>query len=345
MARRPIPSRLTLKRLEQVMASSTVRYAVRSDKTIVFNNESGDVTISVRDGLLRAAVTWHPRVPLRLADDLAQLLDDWNRRATGLTAAGDRATFGDLIIVGAHSGHPVGAGIDNDQLRHIMTDEITLCMEFLAFMEQTFPDTRFESVKTPGQGPARELDASPRDEKNPSALFPEKLTRFSLETGDGPRPSPVTNVRLLRILAGTGWMVQPQAAREDGYITRTDAGVLVGFSLADGHLRVEVPWNSRVEKREVQPQSLRATLRAVTGWNVDSRLLTMIVEPDDDAPGDLQVKRPVRVVAYGIWCLAAGVSDRQFTELVVEAAEEAEKFIQYCRSSFMKEEEDDGAGA
>ena len=148
MARRPIPSRLTLKRLEQVMASSTVRYAVRSDKTIVFNTESGDVTISVRDGLLRAAVTWHPRVPLRLADDLAQLLDDWNRRATGLTAAGDRATFGDLIIVGAHSGHPVGAGIDNDQLRHIMTDEITLCMEFLAFMEQTFPDTRFESVKT-----------------------------------------------------------------------------------------------------------------------------------------------------------------------------------------------------
>ena len=50
MARRPIPSRLTLKRLEQVMASSTVRYAVRSDKTIVFNTESGDVTISVRDG-------------------------------------------------------------------------------------------------------------------------------------------------------------------------------------------------------------------------------------------------------------------------------------------------------
>ena len=71
----------------------------------------------------------------------------------------------------------------------------------------------------------------------------------------------------------------------------------------------------------------------------------MIVEPDDDAPGDLQVKRPVRVVAYGIWCLAAGVSDRQFTELVVEAAGEAEKFIQYCRSSFMKDEEDDGAGA
>jgi len=325
VARRPIPSRLTLKRLEQVMASSTVRYAVRSDKTIVFNTESGDVTISVRDGLLRAAVTWHPRVPLRLADDLAQLLDDWNRRATGLTAAGDRATFGDLIIVGAHSGHPVGAGIDNDQLRHIMTDEITLCMEFLAFMEQC--------------GGARR-----GVEGNPSALFPEKLTRFSLETGDGPRPSPVTNVRLLRILAGTGWMVQPQAAREDGYITRTDAGVLVGFSLADGHLRVEVPWNSRVEKREVQPRSLRATLRAVTGWNVDSRLLTMIVEPDDDAPGDLQVERPVRVVAYGIWCLAVGVSDRQFTELVVEAAEEAEKFIQYCRSSFMKEE-DDGAGA
>ena len=259
MARRPIPSRLTLKRLEQVMASSTVRYAVRSDKTIVFNTESGDVTISVRDGLLRAAVTWHPRVPLRLADDLAQILDDWNRRATGLTAAGDRATFGDLIIVGAHSGHPVGAGIDNDQLRHIMTDEITLCMEFLAFMEQTFPDTRFESVKTPGQGPARELDASPRDEKNPSALFPEKLTRFSLETGDGPRPSPVTDARLRRILAGTGWMVQPQASREDGYITRTDAGVLVGFSLADDHLRVEVPWNSRVEKREVRPQSLRTT--------------------------------------------------------------------------------------
>ena len=86
-------------------------------------------------------------------------------------------------------------------------------------------------------------------------------------------------------------MVQPQAAREDGYITRTDAGVLVGFSLADGHLRVEVPWNSRVEKREVQPRSLRATLRAVTGWNVDSRLLTMIVEPDDDAPGDLQIER------------------------------------------------------
>ena len=76
MARRPIPSRLTLKRLEQVMASSTVLYAVRSDKTIVFNTESGDVTISVRDGLLRAAVTWHPWVPLRLADDLAQLLDD-----------------------------------------------------------------------------------------------------------------------------------------------------------------------------------------------------------------------------------------------------------------------------
>ena len=45
MARRPIPSRLTLKRLEQVMASSTVLYAVRSDKTIVFNNESGNVTI------------------------------------------------------------------------------------------------------------------------------------------------------------------------------------------------------------------------------------------------------------------------------------------------------------
>jgi len=71
----------------------------------------------------------------------------------------------------------------------------------------------------------------------------------------------------------------------------------------------------------------------------------MIVEPDDDAPGDLQVERPVRVVAYGIWCLAAGVSDRQFTELVVEAAGEAEKFIRYCRSSFVKEEEDDGAGA
>ena len=42
--------------------------------------------------------------------------------------------------------------------------------------------------------------------------------------------------------------------------------------------------------------------------------------------------------------MAAGVSDRQFTELVVEAAGEAEKFIQYCRSSFVKEE-DDGAGA
>ena len=51
------------------------------------------------------------------------------------------------------------------------------------------------------------------------------------------------------------------------------------------------------------------------------------------------------MVAYGIWCLAAGVNDRQFTELVVEAAGEAEKFIQYCRSNFMKEEEDDGAGA
>ena len=126
------------------------------------------------------------------------------------------------------------------------------------------------------------------------------------------------NVRLLWILAGTGWMVQPQASREDGYITRTDAGVLVGFSLADDHLRVEVPWNSRVEKREMQPQSLRATLRAVTRWNVNSRLLTMIVEPDDDAPGDLQVKRPVRVVAYGIWCLAAGVNNRQFTKLVVK---------------------------
>ena len=63
---------------------------------------------------------------------------------------------------------------------------------------------------------------------------------------------------------------------------------------------IAFPWNSRVEKREMQPQSLRATLRAVTGWNVDSRLLTIIIKPDDDAPGDLQVTRPVRVVAYGI---------------------------------------------
>ena len=345
MARRLTPSRLTPKRLEQVMASSTVLYAVRSDKTIVFNNESGNVTISVHDGLLRATATWHPRVPLRLADDLAQIFDDWNRRGNGLTAAGDQATLNGLIIVGAHSARPVEAGIDNDQLRHIMTDEITLCMEFLAFMEQIFPDTRFESVKKSGQGPAREPDASPYDERNPLVLFPEKLTRFSLETGDGPRPSPVTNVRLLRILTGTGWVVQPQTSREDGYITRTDAGVLVGFSLDDGHLNVEVPWNSRVEKHEVRPQSLRTTLRAVTGWNVDSRLLTMIVEPDDDAPGDSHAKRPVRVVAYGTWCLATGVNDRQFTELVVEAAGEAEKFIQYCRSNFMKEKEDDGAGA
>jgi len=214
-------------------------------------------------------------VPLRLADDLAQLLDDWNRRATGLTAAGDRATFGDLIIVGAHSGHPVGAGIDNDQLRHIMTDEITLCMEFLAFMEQTFPDTRFESVKTPGQGPARELDASPRDEETPSALFPEKLTRFSLETGDGPRPSPVTNVRLRRILAGTGWMVQPQAAREDGYITRTDAGVLVGFSLADGHLLLgPIPQDYRsgsLQDGQTVQGALGADLRQGAGGGVEQQ--------------------------------------------------------------------------
>ena len=187
MARRPIPSRLTPKRLEQVLASSTAFYAVQPDKTIFLNAEGGTITISVHDGLLRVAATWHPHAPLRLADDLAQLLDDWNRRGNGLIAAGDRTTLGSLIIVGAHSGRPVGAGIDDGQLRHILTDEIALCLEFLVFMEQAFPDTRFGPAKKPGpgQGLERELDASPHGEENPLGLPPEKVTRFDLKADDG----------------------------------------------------------------------------------------------------------------------------------------------------------------
>ena len=142
-----VPARLTVKRLEQVVAEVLGGdYAVAPDKSIWWGHKEGTVLFAAQDDHLKVTIQWPPKASPLLGGALEFVANIWNQRDGVPTAAVDADGDGQLHLCGTFT-LPLGGGVTRDQLARHVEHVAGACYEMIDFFENSLPERRFEELK------------------------------------------------------------------------------------------------------------------------------------------------------------------------------------------------------
>lgn len=159
----PRPTKVTLARVKKILDGVGAPVMSSGDGSLVGLTDNSSLRFQVDPSLLSVSIQWHSRAPFYMEEALCMIVESWNAspdnedmlRAYVVSSPGD-----DSVRLCATSTMPVSAGMTDDQLGHYLRDAIDACMGFEAFLESTFPQTRFDDF---AQEAGIQVPASPQE--------------------------------------------------------------------------------------------------------------------------------------------------------------------------------------
>ncbi|WP_127841330.1 proline-rich domain-containing protein [Actinomyces wuliandei] len=139
-------ARVTPRRLERAVASLHLPYSLTPDKEVRVMVDSGVVSLVAEASMLRVGAWWLPQAPLSLEVPLVVVANGWNL-GRGVPVAGvTEVGSGGALLMTASAVVPVGVGLSDAQLLHVVEDATEDCVGFLRHLEEVFPQTRFNAM-------------------------------------------------------------------------------------------------------------------------------------------------------------------------------------------------------
>ncbi|WP_162933753.1 hypothetical protein [Actinomyces lilanjuaniae] len=139
-------TRVTPRRLERAVASLHLPYSLTPDKEVRVMADSGVVSLVAEASMLKVGAWWLPQAPLSLEVPLVVVANGWNLRRGVPVAGVTEVGTGGALLMTASAVVPVGAGLSDAQLLHVVEDATEDCVGFLSHLEEVFPQTRFNAM-------------------------------------------------------------------------------------------------------------------------------------------------------------------------------------------------------
>lgn len=164
----PRPTKVTFARIKHILTQVGGPVIERPDKSLMTLTDNSVLVINLHDQVLRVSMQWMSKAPIALELPLSVVADAWNASGAPLTACVIATPQEDGMRLCGVTTLPVSAGLTDDQLGHYLTEAIESCLHFEGFLEETFPQTRFDALAEDGMGL---LQAE--DEADPGMVPPE----------------------------------------------------------------------------------------------------------------------------------------------------------------------------
>ncbi|OFR48033.1 hypothetical protein HMPREF2883_00090 [Actinomyces sp. HMSC075C01] len=143
----PRPTKVTLSRVKKILICVDAPVMVSWDGALVGLTDNSALRFQVLPDLLTVSIQWHSKAPFYMLEALCILVESWNASPDNddmLRAYVVPSPEDDSVLLCAASTLPVSAGMTDDQLGHYLREAIDACMFFEEFLEETFPQTRFD---------------------------------------------------------------------------------------------------------------------------------------------------------------------------------------------------------
>ena len=163
------PTKVTLARIKHILAQVGGPVVERPDKSLMSLTDNSVLVINLHDQVLRVSMQWMSKAPIALELPLSVVADAWNASGAPITACVIATPQEDGMRLCGVTTLPVSAGLTDDQLGHYLTEAIQSCLHFEGFLEETFPQTRFDTLAEDSVG----LLQDEGDEADPGAVPPE----------------------------------------------------------------------------------------------------------------------------------------------------------------------------
>lgn len=143
----PRLTKVTLARVKKILLGVDAPVMVSWDGSLVGLTDNSALRFRVVPDLLSVSIQWHSKAPFYMLEALCILVESWNASPDNddmLRAYVVSSPEDDSVLLCAASTLPVSAGMTDDQLGHYLREAVDACMFFEEFLEETFPQTRFD---------------------------------------------------------------------------------------------------------------------------------------------------------------------------------------------------------
>lgn len=165
------PTKVTVPRIKRALADIGVRASDRPDGSLLTLTDNSIISFFVFAGMLNVSIQWMSNASSHLEEALCVVADSWNVNDSTVTAGIIVSPQEDMARLCGAMRLPVEVGLTDDQLEHFLRDAIDGCGFFERFLEEAFPQTRFDAlaqqagirIPDPAEEILAELDGQPED--------------------------------------------------------------------------------------------------------------------------------------------------------------------------------------
>ena len=165
------PTKVTVPRIKRALADIGVRASDRPDGSLLTLTDNSIISFFVFAGMLNVSIQWMSNASSHLEEALCVVADSWNVNDSTVAAGIIVSPQEDMARLCGAMRLPVEVGLTDDQLEHFLRDAIDGCGFFERFLEEAFPQTRFDAlaqqagirIPDPAEEILAELDGQPED--------------------------------------------------------------------------------------------------------------------------------------------------------------------------------------
>ncbi len=165
------PTKVTVSRIKRALADIGVKASDRPDGSLLTLTDNSIISFFVFAGMLNVSIQWMSNASSHLEEALCVVADSWNVNDSTVAAGIIVSPQEDMARLCGAMRLPVEVGLTDDQLEHFLRDAIDGCGFFERFLEEAFPQTRFDAlaqqagirIPDPAEEIITELDGQPED--------------------------------------------------------------------------------------------------------------------------------------------------------------------------------------
>lgn len=165
------PTKVTVPRIKRALADIGVKASDRPDGSLLTLTDNSIISFFVFAGMLNVSIQWMSNASSHLEEALCVVADSWNVNDSTVAAGIIVSPQEDMARLCGAMRLPVEVGLTDDQLEHFLRDAIDRCGFFERFLEEAFPQTRFDAlaqqagirIPDPAEEIITELDGQPED--------------------------------------------------------------------------------------------------------------------------------------------------------------------------------------
>ena len=165
------PTKVTVPRIKRALADIGVKASDRPDGSLLTLTDNSIISFFVFAGMLNVSIQWMSNASSHLEEALCVVADSWNVNDSTVAAGIIVSPQEDMARLCGAMRLPVEVGLTDDQLEHFLRDAIDGCGFFERFLEEAFPQTRFDAlaqqagirIPDPAEEIITELDGQPED--------------------------------------------------------------------------------------------------------------------------------------------------------------------------------------